>query len=223
MGQGKQAKVLTQKQQDAVLAYFESHTRYPVRNRLIFLLSMKAGLRAKEIASLRWRNVCDAEGATADEINIENAGSKGESGRTIPMAPALKETLQAYRSHLALKAMPGMDRRTRDWTTIPSKHDGVEMDGFIIRTERGSTISGVSAQVIVNLFQKWFGPEGLDYQGASSHSGRRTFITNAAKKISTVGGSLRDVQQLAGHSSLQTTQRYIEGDTEAKKAIVRIV
>jgi len=56
-----------------------------------------------------------------------------------------------------------------------------------------------------------------------SGCGRRTFITNAAKKISTVGGSLRDVQQLAGHSSLQTTQRYIEGDTEAKKAIVRIV
>ena len=208
MGQGKQAKVLTQKQQDAVLAYFESHTRYPVRNRLIFLLSMKAGLRAKEIASLRWRNVCDAEGATADEINIENAGSKGKGGRTIPMAPALKETLQHYRNQQAVKNLGIRE---------------IEMDDFVVETERGSTRSGVSAQVIVNLFQKWFGPEGLDYQGASSHSGRRTFITNAAKKISTVGGSLRDVQQLAGHSSLQTTQRYIEGDTEAKKKIVRIV
>lgn len=206
MAQGKQAKTLTQKQQDAMLAYFERSTRHPHRNKVIFLLSMKAGLRAKEIASLRWRNVCDAEGATADEINIEDAGSKGKGGRTIPMAPALKEALQAYRNYLSVKTLPGMD-----------------IDGFIIRTERGSTISGVSAQVIVNLFQKWYGPEGLDFKGASSHSGRRTFITNAAKKISTVGGSLRDVQQLAGHSSLQTTQRYIEGDTEAKKAIVRLV
>jgi len=124
------------------------------------------------------------------------------------MAPALKETLQHYRNQQAVKNLGIRE---------------IEMDDFVVETERGSTRSGVSAQVIVNLFQKWFGPEGLDYQGASSHSGRRTFITNAAKKISTVGGSLRDVQQLAGHSSLQTTQRYIEGDTEAKKAIVRIV
>jgi integrase/recombinase XerD len=223
MAQGKQAKTLIQKQQDAMLAYLERSTRHPQRNKVIFLLSMKAGLRAKEIASLRWRNVCDAEGYTSDEINIEDAGSKGKGGRTIPMAPALKEALQTYRNHLSLKALPGHDRRTRPWTDIASKHDGVDIDGFIIRTERGSTISGVSAQVIVNLFQKWFGPEGMDFQGASSHSGRRTFITNAAKKISTVGGSLRDVQQLAGHSSLQTTQRYIEGSTEAKKAIVRLV
>ena len=52
---------------------------------------MFVGLQAKEIASLRWRDVCDTERYTADEINIENAGSKGESGRTIPMAPALSD------------------------------------------------------------------------------------------------------------------------------------
>jgi integrase/recombinase XerD len=59
--------------------------------------------------------------------------------------------------------------------------------------------------------------------GCSSHSGRRTFITNAARKISTVGGSLRDVQALAGHSSLAVTQRYIDGDAEARKKIVEII
>jgi len=80
------------------------------------------------------------------------------------------------------------------------------MDDLVLETERGSTKSGVSPQVIVNLFQKWFGPEGSDHQGASSHSGHLTFITNAARKIRTVGGSLRDVQQLTVHSSLQTTQ-----------------
>ena len=63
----------------------------------------------------------------------------------------------------------------------------------------------------------------LGFEGASSHSGRRTFITNAAKKITTVGGSLRDVQNLAGHASLQTTQRYIESDEEAKRKIVDLV
>ena len=51
----------------------------------------------------------------------------------------------------------------------------------------------------------------------------RTFITNAARKISTVGGSLRDVQSLAGHSSLATTQRYIDGDSEARRRVVELV
>jgi integrase/recombinase XerD len=89
---------------------------------------------------------------------------------------------------------------------------------FVIQTERASQ---TSAQAVVNLFQKWY--RNIGFVGCSSHSGRRTFITNVAKKISTVGGSLRDVQFLAGHSSLQTTQRYIEGDSEARKRVVDLV
>ena len=60
----------------------------------------------------------------------------------------------------------------------------------------------------MNLFAGWY--RALGFNGCSSHSGRRGFITNAARKIGAVGGSLRDVQLLAGHSSLSTTQRYIE-------------
>jgi integrase len=56
-----------------------------------------------------------------------------------------------------------------------------------------------------------------------SHSGRRTFITNAARKISTVGGSLRDVQELAGHSNIRTTQRYIDANPEAQLRVVELV
>ena len=61
------------------------------------------------------------------------------------------------------------------------------------------------------------------FVGCSSHSGRRTFITNAARKISTVGGSLRDVQVLAGHTNLRTTQRYIDENPEAHAKIVELV
>jgi integrase/recombinase XerD len=94
----------------------------------------------------------------------------------------------------------------------------IDPTGHVIRTERSDY---TSAQAVVNLFQSWYRDLGL--VGCSSHSGRRTFITNAARKISTVGGSLRDVQHLAGHSSLQTTQRYIEGDSEARKRVVDLV
>ena len=88
----------------------------------------------------------------------------------------------------------------------------------MITTERSEK---TSAAAIVNLFAAWYKTVGLN--GCSSHSGRRTFITNAARKISTVGGSLRDVQMLAGHTALGTTQRYIESDVEAQRRIVDLL
>jgi integrase len=88
----------------------------------------------------------------------------------------------------------------------------------VITTERGEK---TSSYAVVNMFAGWY--RALGFNGASSHSGRRTFITNAARRISTVGGSLRDVQLLAGHSALGTTQRYIEADGMAQRRIVELV
>jgi integrase/recombinase XerD len=73
----------------------------------------------------------------------------------------------------------------------------------------------------VNVFASWYKAIGL--LGFSSHSGRRTFITNAARKISTVGGSLRDVQMLAGHSPLAVMQRYTDGNSEAKMKAIELI
>ena len=88
----------------------------------------------------------------------------------------------------------------------------------VICTERSLQ---TSAQAIVNMFQRWY--RHLGFLGCSSHSGRRTFITGAARKISTVGGSLRDVQLLAGHSNLRTTQRYIDPNPEAQVRVVSLL
>ena len=63
----------------------------------------------------------------------------------------------------------------------------------------------------------------LGFEGCSSHSGRRTFITRAARVVHKAGGSLRDVQLLAGHRSIQTTQRYIDGDTDAQRKLVALI
>jgi len=98
------------------------------------------------------------------------------------------------------------------------RHDNPEPEDFVIGTERSKR---TSAQVIVNLFSRWY--EVLGFNGCSSHSGRRTFITNAARKISTVDGSLRDVQMLAGHSNLRTTQRYIEPNSHAQRKIIDLL
>lgn len=200
MALGKQAKVLSSQQVQMVLSFLAT-TRDPQRNRLIFLLSIRAGLRAKEIAALKWSMVLDADGAIADSIHLEDVASKGSSGRVIPINKQLKGELQRALENCLLK------------------HSVVETRSFnVIRTQRSIS---TSPQMIVNLFAGWYRAVGL--LGCSSHSGRRTFITNAARKISTVGGSIRDVQILAGHSSLQTTQRYIESNSEAKRRVVDLV
>jgi len=199
MALGKQAKVLTRQQVDAVFHHIGTG-RNGLRNQVIFLLSVRAGLRAKEIANLKWSMVLSSDGQVGDYIHLTDEASKGRSGRIIPVNKALKAVLE--------RLFDQDNDNPRFFTD----------DDFVIQTERAAH---TSAQAIVNLFQKWYRNLGL--VGCSSHSGRRTFITNAAKKISTVGGSLRDVQFLAGHSSLQTTQRYIEGDSEARKRVVELV
>jgi hypothetical protein len=73
----------------------------------------------------------------------------------------------------------------------------------------------MAALSIVVWFKRAYAYVGLE--GCSSHSGRRTFITRAARLVYEAGGSLRDVQLLAGHRSIQTTQRYIDGDTGAQR------
>ena len=196
MAQTKQAKTINQEVVADILRYLDT-TRYPIRNKLIFLLSERAGLRAKEIASITWSMVEDAQGNLTAEIILPNSASKGkDGGRVIPMAKELRKAMEKHKNN--------------------SKN--TEPHHRIIQTERASK---TSAQVIVNIFQKWFADMG--YDGCSSHSGRRTFITNAARKITSVGGSLRDIQYLSGHSSLQTTQRYIEGDSEARRKVVDLI
>jgi integrase len=195
MSLAKQAKTLTKGQIDVLLALIATR-RHPERNRVIALLSVRAGLRAKEIASLKWSMVTDAEGKLSDSISLTDTASKGKSGRIIPLSKDLRAALGI----------------------LKSLNVGRDASDYVITTERSDR---TSAQAIVNLFAAWY--SHLGYNGASSHSGRRTAITNWARKISTVGGSLRDVQLLAGHSALGTTQRYIEANEDAKRRVVEMV
>jgi integrase/recombinase XerC len=195
--QGKQAKILSSTQERIIVRYLET-TRYPCRDRVMFLLSIKAGLRAKEIALLTWAMVTEAEGRVSDMIHLQNRATKGEKGgRSIPMhadVHAALIALQAERGDEAAHHLP------------------------VIYSERGRGMSAASVQLWFHRLYRT-----LELAGCSSHSGRRTFITRAARKVSEVGGSLRDVQQLAGHTSLAMTQRYIEGDTDAKRKLIALI
>jgi integrase/recombinase XerD len=87
MMQGKQAKVVSPTQERAILGFLET-TRYPARDQVMFLLSMKAGLRAKAMTSLTWAIVMDAQGQVAEVLHVPNRASKGKTGgRPIPLHP----------------------------------------------------------------------------------------------------------------------------------------
>ena len=199
MGLAKQSKVLNKQQIEFVSTYLRSK-RNGLRNQTIFLLSVKSGLRAKEISQLSWREVLNSEGAIDTHINLTNQSSKGNSGRCIPLHKLVRRNLADIYEYQSM--LRYFDPQT----------------SFVIRTERSPF---TTSQTIVNMFQKWYSTLGLI--GCSSHSGRRTFITETAKKISLVGGSLRDIQIMAGHSSLQTTQRYIDADSEAQAKVVNLL
>lgn len=189
---GKQAKVLVDHHVQDLLAYATA-SRYPVRNRVIVLLSVKAGLRAGEIANLTWPMVLDPRGGISPYIELHDGAAKMGSGRRLPLHNDLREALVRWRE----------------------VSDGTR---HVVHSERGG---GLTPSSIANWFNEAYRALGL--AGCSSHSGRRTFITRAARLVHKTGGSLRDVQLLAGHRSIQTTQQYIDGDTDAQRHLVSLI
>jgi integrase len=189
---GKQAKILHEQQINDLLV-FASATRNPLRNKLIVLLSVKAGLRAGEIAGLTWDMVLDPTSEVSQAIELHDRVAKKNSGRRIPVHPTLQSAL----------------------TACCLLTGGI---GPVVQSERGDAMTPTS---IVNWFALAYRAVGL--AGCSSHSGRRTFITRAARLVHKAGGSLRDVQLLAGHRSIQTTQRYIDGDTDVQRKLVAMI
>ena len=172
--------------------------RTPLRDDVIVLLAARAGLRACEIARLTWGMVLDPNGKVAPVIEVRSAISKRGSGRRVPMHRELRRAIRTWKGELPA------DRTTPDAVIVPSL--------------RGGTMR---ANSIVNWFVAKCREAGL--VGCSSHSGRRTFITNAARRAHWAGASLRDVQVLAGHRSIETTQGYIDGDSDAQRRLVALI
>ena len=190
---GKQAKILSLGDVNDLLV-FASCTRHPLRNRVIVLLAAKAGLRAGEIANLTWDMVLDPTG----DVRVGDRAARccGQE-RQRPIDPSAPRSSAGPR-----RVSQSLDRHR---TFHP------------IRARR-CTMTPLS---IVVWFNRAFRNIGL--HGCSSHSGRRTFITRAARLVHKAGGSLRDVQLLAGHRSIQTTQRYIDGDSDVQRKLVAMI
>jgi len=191
---GRQAKTITPVQMDTLMQHVRGQ-KDSARSRVIVLLSFRAGLRSAEIVKLEWSHVLDATGRVGQTIELEDRIAKKKHGRRIPIHPELRHALVT------------LQRGQR------------QIHGPVIRSR--SSGGAMQPNSLVNWFKSLY--LALDFGGCSSHSGRRTFITQAARLTPQAGGSLRDVQLLAGHKSLVTTERYIDGDSHAQRKLVHLL
>lgn len=186
-----QAKTFTEKELKRVLAYVAIH-KHAVRNRAMVLLTHWAGLRVGEVAALRIGDVMAEDGTVKQEVRLLPEQTKGRHARTIFIGVRLRKELSAY--VLTLK------------NPNPCKP--------LFYTQKRQ---GFSANTLCQYFHKLYRDAGIE--GASSHSGRRSFITNLASK----GGGVRVLMSLAGHRSMATTQLYIDVNDAMKRAAVELL
>ena len=188
----KQAKVLTTKEMKRLLAVLTSD-RHSERNRLAVMLSHFAGLRVGEIAALKVGDVLDAQEQVRDQVQLNPSYTKGGVARAIFVNKRLQREIRRY-----LGTFPA----------LPAP------ESALLRSQKGGPFS---ANTLCQLFGELYRRAGID--GASSHSGRRSFIT----KLAHSGVSAKVIMELAGHKHLGTTQRYIDVTDEMKRAAVEIL
>ena len=184
-----QAKTLTKQELKRVLDYNNGCERHSERNRAMILFTFYCGMRIGEVVSLRIADVINEQGEVLDEIKLAATQTKGNKARTIHVPARMQKELKNYIAGLKSHAQAD----------------------FLFRTQKSKRFTSNTA---TQLLQRIYERSGI--AGATSHSGRRTFITELANK----GVSVRVLAALAGHSSIATTQRYIDiNDDMLKKAV----
>jgi integrase/recombinase XerD len=188
-----QARALGAAEMEQVLEHVNAG-RHAHRNRCFILLTHLAGLRVGEVASLRWMDVMTADGHIKDEVRLLPEMTKGKHARTVFISTRLRQELQQY-ADIYRRAAP--------------------LDCPLFYSQKGAR-SGFTANSLTQTIAKLYRGAGLD--GATSHSGRRTFLTNLANK----GTAIHLLRTLAGHRSISTTATYLYSSPTQLKAAVEL-
>ena len=182
-----QAKTLTKNEIDQVLAYLEKR-KYSERNRAMFFMSLWAACRVGEIAALKMGDVVNPDGSIKGEVRLSASQTKGGQPRTVFLPKKLQEELEKY---LVTRFIRNPE--------VPFFHTANRL--------------GFTANTLTQHFFWMYRNAGIE---ASSHSGRRTFIT----KLANSGVNVRLLAALAGHQHISVTQRYIDvNDTQLANAV----
>jgi integrase/recombinase XerD len=197
-----QARVLTERELRKVLNFCNTQP-HAARNRAMLLCTHQAGMRVGEVAALRICDVLAADGAILEEISLSASQTKGNNSRTVLVPKKLRDELEDYmKQRFGLKDLLAVTYTDTQRALFPTQKN----------PKRGFT-----ANTLCQLFHKIY--KSSQMTGATSHSGRRTFITKLADK----GVGVRVLMALAGHKSIATTQRYIELNPTVMKAAVELI
>ena len=188
-----QARALNTAEMEQVLAHVNAG-RHAHRNRCFILLTHLAGMRVGEVASLRWVDVLTADGHIKEEIRLLPEMTKGKHARTVFISTRLREELQRY-------------------ADIYRRSAPLECPLFYSQKDARK---GFTANSLTQTVAKLYRGAGLD--GATSHSGRRTFLTNLANK----GTAIHLLRTLAGHRSISTTATYLYSSPTQLRAAVEL-
>ena len=189
----KQAKTLNQQELRKVLDFISTR-KHSARNRAMLMTTFLSGMRVGEVSSLRFSDVVDNEGNIRNEIRLTPEMTKGQFARVVFVNEKLRKELQHY---------------TRIYNPVDKNMK------FFYSQKKDS--DGFNANTLTQHFHFLYIRAGVD--GASSHSGRRSFITNLASK----GVSVRVLMSLAGHRSISTTQAYIDINDNMLRSAVELV
>ena len=188
-----QARALNAAEMEQVLAHVNAG-RHAHRNRCFILLTHLAGMRVGEVASLRWVDVLTADGHIKEEIRLLPEMTKGKHARTVFISTRLRQELQRY-------------------ADIYRRSAPLECPLFYSQKDARK---GFTANSLTQTVAKLYRGAGLD--GATSHSGRRSFLTNLANK----GTAIHLLRTLAGHRSISTTATYLYSSPTQLKAAVEL-
>lgn len=187
------AKSLTAQEIEKVYAYITQHA-YAERNRLMLTLTIAAGLRVSEVAGLTIADVRNDDGTVRSEIYLAAHRVKHGHARTIFLNARLQQDIATYIS-------------ARNW---------FDDEQPLFSTHRGQRCA-FSANTLTQHFYWLYKRAGV--KNASSHSGRKTFLTSLASQ----GISVFVLAELAGHKSIATTQRYVTVNADIKRRAVELV
>ena len=187
-----QAKTLTKQELKRLLHVTRGGSRYAERDVTMLLLTHWCGLRVGEVAALRIADVVDESGAVKSEIVLAAAMTKSKRARCIFVPKTMQQQLKRYLSELCQS----------------------HREHYLFSTQKHSHFT---ANTATQHLQRLYARAGI--VGATSHSGRRTWLTELSSK----GVGVRVLAEMAGHASIQTTQRYIDVNDEQMRRAAELI
>ena len=193
-------KVLTKDDANVLMEIPEGTSYTTSRDRAILETLYSTGARVSELVGLNWQDLDMATG-------IIRLRGKGKKERIVPIGEIALEALQEYRTHQPVK--PGKGTHGKE-TKVGKPSEWPAGSAPVFRNNRGGRLSARSVERMVKRSSQCL-PGG----SVTPHTLRHSFATHLLDE----GADLRVIQEMLGHASLATTQKYTHVATDQLMAV----